>query len=86
MLNHPKLLILIGFFLVLAGAVVPLLMVMQYIKPTFLLCFACYAASFSGLILGLIGTAVYTIPESKKVHPYGMIEFGEQEAFEKLVD
>lgn len=85
MLNHPKRLILIGFILVLMGAVLPLLMVMSYIKTSFLLCFACYAASFSGLILGIIGTTVWTLPESKKVHPYGMIDFDEQEPSEKLV-
>lgn len=67
------------------GAVVPLFMVMNYIKASFLLCFCCYAASFSGMILGIIGTTIWTMPESKKVHPYGMIEFDEQEPVEKIV-
>jgi mannose/fructose/N-acetylgalactosamine-specific phosphotransferase system component IIC len=53
--TEPK--IIIGFCLVMIGWVIPLLMVMQYIKPTFLLCFISYAASLSGLALGFIGTA-----------------------------
>ena len=85
MLNHPKLMILIGFIMVLMGVVLPLLMVMKYLEATFFLCFLSYTVSISGVILGIIGTAVYTIPESKKPHPYGMIKFDEQEPMEKIV-
>jgi mannose/fructose/N-acetylgalactosamine-specific phosphotransferase system component IIC len=53
--TEPK--IIIGFCLVMIGWGLPLLMVMQYIQPTFLLCFIAYAASFSGIVLGFIGTA-----------------------------
>jgi hypothetical protein len=53
--TEPK--VIIGFCLVMVGWVLPLLMVMRYIEPTFFLCFISYAASLSGLILGFIGTA-----------------------------
>ena len=52
---EPK--VIIGFCLVVIGWVLPLLMVMRYIQPTFFLCFFSYAASLSGLMLGVIGTA-----------------------------
>lgn len=52
-------LILIGFLLVLAGAVLPLLMVLHVIPSTFFLNFFSYSASVSGLFLGIIGGALY---------------------------
>jgi hypothetical protein len=54
-ITEPK--VIIGFCLVMIGWVIPLLMVMRYIQPTFFLCFFSYAASLSGLMLGVIGTA-----------------------------
>jgi hypothetical protein len=59
MSEHPVRLIVIGFFLVLAGAVFPLLMVSQILESTFLLNFFSYAASVAGLFLGIIGGALY---------------------------
>jgi hypothetical protein len=56
----PLQLIGIGFLLVLAGAVLPFLMVMRILESTFFLNFFSYAASVAGLMLGLIGTALYT--------------------------
>ena len=56
---HPKRLILIGFFLVLAGAVLPFLMVIQVLKSTFFLNFFSFGATMSGLLLGMIGAATY---------------------------
>jgi hypothetical protein len=58
--RHPLATIAIGFVLVLLGAVLPLLMVMRIIQPNFPLSFFSYAASVTGLFLGLIGTAFYT--------------------------
>jgi len=52
-------LILIGFFLVLIGVILPLLMVVQIIKSTFFLNFFSYGASVLGLFLGIIGAAYY---------------------------
>jgi hypothetical protein len=52
-------LILIGFLLVLAGMVLPFLMVMGLVPSTFFLNFFSYGASFTGLILGVIGASLY---------------------------
>jgi hypothetical protein len=57
---NPLHIILLGFFLVLMGVVLPMLMVMQILKSTFFLNFLAYASSFSGLLLGIIGSAWYT--------------------------
>ena len=56
---HPKHLILVGFFLVLTGAVLPFLMVIQVLKSTFFLNFFSFGATMSGLLLGMIGAATY---------------------------
>lgn len=52
-------LIVTGFFLVLAGAVLPFLMVIGILESTFLLNFFAFAASTIGIFLGVIGTAMY---------------------------
>jgi uncharacterized membrane protein len=57
--TQPILLIVIGFFLVLTGWVLPFLMVLHVIKSTFFLNFFAYAASLAGLLMGMIGTAMY---------------------------
>jgi hypothetical protein len=54
-MRHPKRLIGIGFLLVLAGAVIPFLMVMRIIEPGFFLSFFAYGASVAGLALALVG-------------------------------
>jgi hypothetical protein len=59
-------LILIGFFLVLIGAVLPLLMVVQIIKSTYFLNFFSYGASAVGLFLGTFGSALYFRGRPKK--------------------
>lgn len=51
--------IILGLILVLTGAVLPFLMVIQVLKSTFFLNFFSYAASVSGLFLGTIGGALY---------------------------
>jgi len=56
---NPKRLILIGFFLVLAGAVLPFLMVIQVLESTFLLNFFSFFATMAGLLLGMVGAATY---------------------------
>jgi hypothetical protein len=60
-MNSPQhvIFILIGFVLVVLGAVLPFLMVMQIIKSTFFLNFFSYGATVSGLFLGLIGATQY---------------------------
>jgi hypothetical protein len=65
-LSQPPNLILIGFFLVLIGWILPLLMVVQMIESTFFLNFFSYAASVVGLFLGTFGAAMYFSGRKKK--------------------
>jgi hypothetical protein len=51
--------ILIGFVLVVLGAVLPFLIVLQIIESTFFLNFFAYGASLAGLFLGFIGASMY---------------------------
>jgi hypothetical protein len=50
-------LILIGFGLVLLGAILPFLMIMHTIKSTLFLNFFSYIVSVAGLFLGIVGSA-----------------------------
>ena len=59
MLAHPWKLLVVGFVLLLLGVLLPLLMVLRVIPSTFFLNFLAYAASFSGMILGMIGAVLY---------------------------
>jgi hypothetical protein len=52
-------LILIGFVMVLLGAILPFLMVMQILKSTIFLNFFSYTVSVLGLFLGIIGSAYF---------------------------
>lgn len=52
-------LIAIGFLCVLAGAVLPFLIVIQWIESTFFLNFFAFAVSMVGIFLGVLGTATY---------------------------
>lgn len=60
-------LLLVGLALVLLGFVLPLLMVMDVIQPTFLLSFIAYGTSTLGLLMGIIGAALWGI-ENKYRH------------------
>ncbi len=59
-------LIYIGFVLLLLGIILPLLMIMQYIKPTLWLEFLSYTISVLGLILGIVGMAYMVVKNKKK--------------------
>jgi hypothetical protein len=61
----PKTILLIGFFLMLAGAVLPFLMVIHVLKSTFFLNFAAFGSQVAGLFLGTIGIITYA-RESKR--------------------
>lgn len=56
---RPFWLILTGFLLVLCGFVGPLLMVVGIVEASFAFSFLSHGASVSGLLLGLMGTAMY---------------------------
>jgi len=58
MLHRPKLLLLIGFILVLMGFVFPFLMVMGFLESTLFLNFFSFTASMAGLMLGMIGAVM----------------------------
>ncbi|MBM3151035.1 MAG: hypothetical protein FJZ96_02325 [Chloroflexi bacterium] len=55
----PRAIMALGFVLVLLGAVLPFLIVMQAIESTIFLNFFAYTASFTGLMLGVVGAAFY---------------------------
>jgi hypothetical protein len=57
------LLIAISFALVLAGFLVPFLMVMQVLEPGLVLSFSAYFLSLGGLLLGLYGLSTLTAHE-----------------------
>lgn len=59
-------LIYVGFVLLLLGIILPLLMIMQYIKPTLWLEFLSYTISVLGLILGIVGMAYMVVKNKKK--------------------
>ncbi len=50
-------LILIGFVMVLLGAILPFLMVMKILPSTIFLNFLSYTVSVAGLFLGIVGSA-----------------------------
>jgi heme/copper-type cytochrome/quinol oxidase subunit 4 len=56
----PRVIVLIGFMLVVAGVILPFLMVMKVIAPNWILSFVSFAASVSGVMLGLVGAALWT--------------------------
>lgn len=57
---HPLKIIAIGFLLVLFGFIAPMMMVIKVIEASFVLSFLSHGASISGLLLGIIGAAMYS--------------------------
>jgi len=55
---HPRYIILLGFFLVLMGFVLPFIMVLHIVQPSFLLSFLSWGSSVAGLFLGIIGASM----------------------------
>jgi len=53
--RNPRILLGIGFILLVLGVVIPILMVMHILESTFFLNFFSYGASLVGLFLGLLG-------------------------------
>ena len=58
-MKNPKRLLIIGFSLILAGVVLPFLMVLHILESTFFLNFFSFAAQVAGLFLGFIGSVMY---------------------------
>jgi hypothetical protein len=64
--------IIIGFVMVLVGAILPFLMVMQTIKSTLFLNFFSYTVSVAGIFLGVMGSAYlirYRRSKSRDIPP-----------------
>lgn len=59
MMQNSKTLLFLAFGLLLFGWAIPFLMVMQIIEANYFLSFLSWAASISGLFLGVVGAATY---------------------------
>lgn len=59
-------LIVIGFFMVLTGAVLPFLIVMRILPSTFLLNILAYSTSTIGIFMAVLGVAMYVGEERRK--------------------
>lgn len=58
-MKNPKTLLIIGFFLILAGVLLPFLMVLHILESTFFLNFFSFGAQVTGLFLGFVGSVMY---------------------------
>ncbi len=56
---RPYRLFVVGFLLVLAGAVLPFLMIMGIVPASLWLSFVTYISSVTGLFLGILGAATF---------------------------
>jgi membrane associated rhomboid family serine protease len=55
----PTKIILIGFILVVVGVIIPFSIILEILPSTFFLSFVAYMSSIGGLLLGIIGAALY---------------------------
>lgn len=63
---NPVVLMVLGFFLMLAGVILPLLMVVKVLESTYFLNFFSYTASLVGMLMGTIGAAFYAAGRRKR--------------------
>ena len=63
--TDPRIIIAIGFVLVLLGFVLPFLMVLDIVPPNLALSFLSHGASVAGLFLGILGGALYVRKDKK---------------------
>jgi len=59
-------LMLIGFFAMLFGVILPFLMVIAVIESTFFLNFLAFALSIGGLLTGIVGIAMYSAEQRSR--------------------
>ena len=62
----PKQMVILGVVLLLIGVVLPFMMVLNIIVSNLFINFFSYAASISGLVLGIIGTMMLSISRRKR--------------------
>lgn len=65
-LEHPRILMLVAFLLMLFGVVMPFLMVIKLVESTFFLNFLSYGASTLGLLLGIVSVAASQLKQKKR--------------------
>ena len=63
--RRPLSFIIIAFFMLLAGAALPFLIIIGLLESTFLVNFAAYVLSIAGLFLGVLGIALF-VGDTKK--------------------
>ncbi len=63
---NPLILLFVGFGLLVLGFVLPVLMIMQLLPSTFFLNFLAYGMSFSGLMIGVLGSIMVATRYRKK--------------------
>lgn len=63
---NPRTTLLVAFGMLLLGFILPLLMIMQVLRSTFLLNFIAYICSVGGLIVGMIGFVTYVKRSRRK--------------------
>ena len=59
-------LLLIGFLMVLAGAILPFLIVIGVFESTYLLNLIAFVSSVVGVFLGILGSAMYVGEKKRK--------------------
>ncbi len=59
-------LIILGFFALLMGVILPFLMVIRVIESTFFLNFLAFTLSVSGLLIGIVGIAMYAAAQRNR--------------------
>ena len=57
--KQPRRLLILAFFMLLAGAVLPLLMIIGVLESTFLTNFVAYGVSAAGLFVGILAIAMW---------------------------
>jgi len=65
-MDNPVRLMVIGFVGLVLGVVLPFLMVMRILEPSFLLSFIAFGASIGGMFLGIMGAFNYARSERAK--------------------
>jgi hypothetical protein len=58
-MKNPKAFLIAAFFLMLAGVILPFLMVVHILASTFFLNFLSFSAQVTGSFLGFIGMVMY---------------------------
>ena len=64
--EHPKILFVISFLLMVFGVVMPFLMVIKLVESTFFWNFLSYGSSTLGLLLGVVAIAASSLKRKKK--------------------